>query len=386
MSSPRVERDQSHGPAPAAGRHVTHPASLRLDGVSKRFGETKALKDAWLTIAPGEFITLLGPSGCGKTTLLNLVAGFTEADGGEIFLDGMPITHVPTWEREIGMVFQNYALFPHMNVARNVAYGLRMRGVSKGEIAERVAAALAMVKLGGMTDRRPGELSGGQQQRVALARALVIDPKVLLLDEPLSALDKTLRAAMQIELRELQQRLGVTTIFVTHDQSEALSLSDRIVVMSEGAIRQIGTPHEVYHRPADRFVASFVGDVNVLRGQVVGCTGDRLTVRLGQAQLAGALGGFPEATPGADADVFIRPEALRLAAPGEATIAQGTVSAQVFQGSHTDVFIDAPAAPFGRVLIRPPSGEAAARLPLGSVVSLAIADPDKVSIFPPEPA
>jgi spermidine/putrescine ABC transporter ATP-binding subunit len=385
MSSLRASLEESRGVAPSGSRETAHPASLRLEGVSKRFGETVALNDARLRIAPGEFVTLLGPSGCGKTTLLNLIAGFIEADSGEIFLDGRPITHVPTWERDIGMVFQNYALFPHMNVARNVAYGLRMRGVSRAEIADRVTAALAMVKLGGMMDRRPRELSGGQQQRVALARALVIDPKVLLLDEPLSALDKNLRAEMQIELRELQQRLGVTTIFVTHDQNEALSLSDRVVVMNDGMIRQIGSPHEVYHRPAERFVASFVGDGSVLRGRIASGDGERLAVEVGEARLTGARSGFPEAVAGQPADIFIRPEALRLALPGEAAIAQGTVGARIFQGSHTDMFIDTPASPSGRVLIRPPASDAASQWQVGDGVRLAIAGEREVSIFPPEP-
>ncbi len=386
MSSLHANRDESRIAAPRSGREAARPASLGLEGVSKRYGETVALENAWLSIAPGEFVTLLGPSGCGKTTLLNLIAGFIEADRGEILLDDRPITHVPTWERGIGMVFQSDALFPHMNVARNVAYGLRMRGVSRAEIAERVSAALAMVKLGAMMDRRPRELSGGQQQRVALARALVIDPKVLLLDEPLSALDKNLRAAMQIELRELQQRLGMTTIFVTHDQNEALSLSDRVVVMNEGMIRQIGSPHEVYHRPADRFVASFVGDGSVLRGRIAGRDGDRLAVAVGEAQLTGAPGGFPEAAAGAPADIFIRPEALRLARPEEAAIAQGTIGARIFQGSHTDMFINTPASPSGRVLIRPPTSDAASQWQVGQAVRLAVAGGRDVSIFPPDAA
>jgi len=361
----------------------SRPASLRLDRVTKRYGEVVALNDASLTIAPGEFVTLLGPSGCGKTTLLNLIAGFIDADSGEIFLDGRPITRVPTCDREIGMVFQNYALFPHMSVARNVGYGLRMRRVPKTEAAERVAAALAMVKLDTMADRRPRQLSGGQQQRVALARALVINPKVLLLDEPLSALDKNFRAAMQIELRELQQRLGVTAVFVTHDQSEALSLSDRIVVMADGVIRQIGTPQDIYNQPADRFVASFVGDVSVFRGHVAANDGGKLLVTLGQAQIAGADAAYADARPGDAADIFIRPEALRLAGPGEAVIAQGIVAAQVFQGSHADIFIDTASAPSGRVLTRAPASDTAARLRIGSVVNLAIAAQEDVSIFPP---
>jgi putative spermidine/putrescine transport system ATP-binding protein/spermidine/putrescine transport system ATP-binding protein len=363
-----------------------NPASLQLDGVTKRYGDVLALDGASLKIAPGEFVTLLGPSGCGKTTLLNLIAGFIDTDGGEIFLDGRPITHVPTWDREIGMVFQNYALFPHMSVAQNVGYGLRMRGIAKKEIAERVAAALAMVKLEEMADRRPRQLSGGQQQRVALARALVINPKVLLLDEPLSALDRNLRAAMQIELRELQQRLGVTAIFVTHDQSEALSLSDRIVVMCDGVIRQIGTPQEIYNRPADRFVASFVGDVSVLRGRVTGREGERISVTLGQAQLSAPRDAFPDAKPGDAADIFIRPETLHVAAPGETVIAQGIVGAQIFQGGHADIFIDTTSAPSGRVLIRAPASDALARMPIGSTVNLAVAPQQELSIFPPDPA
>jgi putative spermidine/putrescine transport system ATP-binding protein/spermidine/putrescine transport system ATP-binding protein len=271
-----------------------------------------------------------------------------------------------------------------MSVANNVAYGLRMRGVSKAEIAQRVAAALAMVKLGALANRRPRELSGGQQQRVALARALVINPRVLLLDEPLAALDRNLRASMQIELRELQQRLGVTAIFVTHDQNEALSLSDRIAVMSEGTIRQVGTPHEVYHRPACRFVASFLGDVSVFRGQITAREGEKLVVRLGEAQVTGARTAFPDAAPGAAADVLIRPEALRFAADGEAAIARGTVGARVFQGGHTDIFIDTPASPAGRVLIRASVSETGGGLVIGTKVSIAVAEAREVSIFPPD--
>ncbi|MGI3901420.1 MAG: ABC transporter ATP-binding protein, partial [Janthinobacterium lividum] len=196
--------------------------AVRLDGVSKQFGAATALEDTWLEVMQGEFLTLLGPSGCGKTTLLNMMAGFLEPDTGEIFIGGDLVTATPPYEREVGIVFQNYALFPHMDVARNVGYGLRMRGVPKREIDERVNEALDLVRLQGFADRRPKQLSGGQQQRVALARALVIRPKVLLLDEPFSALDKNLRGSMQVELKEIQRRLGVTTVFVTHDQGEAL--------------------------------------------------------------------------------------------------------------------------------------------------------------------
>ena len=224
--------------------------AVRFNAVTKRFAKTVALHEVSLAVRRGEFMTLLGPSGCGKTTLLNLAAGFFSPDSGEILIDGERVNDVPTYRREIGMMFQNYALFPHMTVAANIAYGLKVRHVAKHEIGRRVGEALALVKLTGMEDRKPRQLSGGQQQRVALARALVINPTVLLLDEPFSALDKNLRGAMQVELREIQRKLGVTTIFVTHDQSEALSLSDRLAVVSEGHIRQLGTPTESTAGPA----------------------------------------------------------------------------------------------------------------------------------------
>src|SRR5438270_3010312 len=243
-------------------------AFVRLEGVSKSFGDVLALRDASLQIHRGEILTLLGPSGGGKTTLLNLVAGFLRPDSGSIHIDGRPVTDVPPYKREIGVLFQNYALFPHMNVASNVSYGLRMRGTARAAMQRRIAEVLALVRLTGYDARKPRQLSGGQQQRVALARALAVSPKVLLLDEPVSALDKNLRAAMQLELKDIQRKLGVTTIFVTHDQSEALSLSDRIAVIAEGRIRQLGAPGEIYLRPADRFVASFIGDVNVLSARL----------------------------------------------------------------------------------------------------------------------
>lgn len=222
-------------PSAAAALTGEEDVAVRLDGVTKRFGDVTALHEAWLPIRRGELMTLLGPSGCGKTTLLNLVAGFLLPDGGDITIDGQRVTNIPTYKREIGMMFQNYALFPHMTVAANVGYGLKMRGVAKTEAAARVAQALALVKLTGLEDRKPRQLSGGQQQRVALARALVIRPKVLLLDEPFSALDRNLRGSMQVELKEIQRKLGVTTVFVTHDQGEALSLSDRIAGCRKGA-------------------------------------------------------------------------------------------------------------------------------------------------------
>ncbi len=277
-----IEQVAAAGPVAAAPEDI----AVRLDGVSKRFGTSVALDEAWLTIGRGEFMTLLGPSGCGKTTLLNLVAGFLAPDQGEIFIDGALVTDVPTFERNTGIVFQNYALFPHMSVANNVAYGLKARGVAKDEIGSRVAEILAMMKLTGFEDRRPRQLSGGQQQRVALARALVIRPKVLLLDEPFSALDKNLRASMQVEVKEIQRKLGVTTIFVTHDQSEALSLSDRIAVMSGGRICQIDTPEQLYRKPAARFVASFIGEGSLLRARLDSIDTELATVTIGKTTIS----------------------------------------------------------------------------------------------------
>ena len=329
--------------------------AVRLDGVSKRFGAATALDDTWLEVKQGEFLTLLGPSGCGKTTLLNMMAGFLEPDTGEIFIAGDLVTATPPYEREIGIVFQNYALFPHMDVARNVGYGLRMRGVLKREIDERVAEALDLVKLRGFADRRPKQLSGGQQQRVALARALVIRPKVLLLDEPFSALDKNLRDAMQVELKEIQRRLGVTTVFVTHDQGEALSMSDRIVVMSAGRIRQIGTPDAIYRRPHDRFVAGFVGDVNVMPGRIESRSGERATVLIGGLRREVEASGLGDRAAGGSIDVFVRPDHLALRPAGEPGTLPARVATLVYQGSHVDLHAEVEGV--GRVVVRVPGQE-----------------------------
>jgi spermidine/putrescine ABC transporter ATP-binding subunit len=380
-----AERTVAQAEDGGAGNVVALPTrqdiAVRLDGIHKRFGDAIALQDVQLPIRRGELMTLLGPSGSGKTTLLNLVAGFLVPDSGEIAIDGERVTDIPPYKREIGMVFQSYALFPHMDVAANVGYGLRMRRLAEPEIARRVADALALVKLTGLEDRRPKQLSGGQQQRVALARALIVSPKVLLLDEPFSALDKSLRASMQVEVKELQRKLGVTTIFVTHDQSEALSLSDRIAVMSEGRIRQCGTPDEVYRRPADRFVASFVGDVNVLHARLERVEGARAVVALGAARI-----GVPAATlvalaAGAPVDLFVRPEQLRPAEAGEPIATQGIVAAHVYQGGHVDLYVDVPEAASGRLLMRLPGNDAIARWPVGTRLAVAISGTDAVA-FP----
>ena len=241
-------------------------ADLLIEGVARRFGEVVALDHVSLQVAQGELLTILGPSGSGKTTLLKVVAGFETPDAGRVTVGGADITSLPPAKRDIGMVFQNYALFPHLSVAANVAFPLEMRNVAKPEIERRVAEALAMVELKGYEARLPRQLSGGQQQRVALARAIVFNPRLLLLDEPFGALDRKLRETMQLEVRRLQRRLGLTTIFITHDQEEALVLSDRIAVMSKGTIQQIATTTEIYERPANDFVADFVGESNIFHG------------------------------------------------------------------------------------------------------------------------
>ena len=237
-------------------------SELKLAGIEKRYGSTVAVAGIDLDVRDGEFMTLLGPSGCGKTTTLGLIAGFFPPTGGEIYVKGKPVAGLPPFKRDIGVVFQDYALFPHMTAAENVAFGLRMRKVSGDETSQRVREALELVQLSGLGERRPLELSGGQRQRVALARALVIRPAVLLLDEPLSNLDLKLREEMRVEIASLQRRLGITTVFVTHDQGEALVMSDRIAVMNAGRIEQVGTPADIYERPATRFVAEFIGRMN----------------------------------------------------------------------------------------------------------------------------
>lgn len=343
---------------------------VSFEAVTKRFDDVVALSGVSLDVGRGEFVTLLGPSGCGKTTLLNLAAGFLSPDSGSISIGGRQVNDVPTYRRDIGMMFQNYALFPHMSVVDNVAYGLSARHVPKVERQKRVAEALALVKLTGMEGRRPRQLSGGQQQRVALARALVINPAVLLLDEPFSALDKGLRASMQVELRQIQRQLGLATVFVTHDQSEALSMSDRVAVMRDGRIRQIGTPVDVYRRPADHFVASFVGDNNKLRGRLVNFEGEDAVVAVGEARVRVPAEGLRGLHTASLVDVFVRPEQLRVVAPGEGDAITGKVVAQVYQGGHVDLEIECSAATANRLLVRSSGDHALARWPVGAIVGI----------------
>ena len=302
-------------------------ASISIDGVSRSFGSVHAVRDVSVTVADGEFFTLLGPSGCGKTTLLRMVAGFADLEAGAIRFGQRRIDTLPPHKRNTGMVFQNYAIFPNLTVADNVAYGLRARRVAAPDIAERVGRALRLVQLQGYDARWPHQLSGGQLQRVAIARALVIEPEVLLLDEPLSNLDAQLRVEMRAEIRQLQQTLGITAIYVTHDQEEALSISDRIAVMRAGRFEQIGAPKEVYREPATPFVAEFMGTTNLLTGTVTGDAGEGTAVRVGGTAFTVAKQG---ALPGAEVTFSLRPEALRpLAVGGAAPPGWATLVAQL---------------------------------------------------------
>ncbi len=253
---------------------------IELRGITKRYGTVEAVRDVSLKIREGEILTLLGPSGSGKTTLLRVIAGFETPDVGSVWLDGKDVTQAAPYERDVRLVFQSYALFPHLTVEENIAFGLKMLGVSRSEQKARVNEGVELVQIGGLEKRKPSELSGGQRQRVALARALVCKPKVLLLDEPLSALDARLRDAMQVELKKLQQKVGITFVFVTHDQQSALVLSDRIAVVNAGQIEQIGSVADVYHRPVTSFVASFVGEANILKVKVAGRSGGRVRLTL----------------------------------------------------------------------------------------------------------
>ena len=310
--------------------------------VVKSFGTQTVLPGFDLAVREGEFLTLLGPSGCGKTTLLRLLAGFESPDAGEILLDGVDLAGLPPERRPVNVVFQSYALFPHLDVFENVAFGLRMQGIRHGELGERVDAALAMVRLAGLERRKPHQLSGGQQQRVALARAVVNRPRVLLLDECLNALDLKLRQEMQLELKQLHARLGLTFLYVTHDQEEALAMSDRVVVMREGCIEQLGTPREVYETPASLFVAGFVGEINVFDAVAVGThpAGGLLVEVDGRPVQLPAAG---PAAAGALLKVLLRPEDLRLAplAEGEAAVGgfAGSVVTSTYKGKTLDSLV-----------------------------------------------
>lgn len=317
---------------------MTQKTLLSLRSLTKRYGERTVLDGLDLDIRDGEFLTLLGPSGCGKTTLLRLIGGFEPTDQGIIELAGQDITALAPEHRPLNTVFQHYALFPHMTVFDNVAYGLKMEKRPKQEIRERVTEALAMVQLEDFARRKPHQLSGGQQQRVAIARAVIKRPRLLLLDEPLSALDYKLRRTMQVQLKRLQRELGITFVFVTHDQEEALSMSDRVVVLRDGLIQQLGTPREIYERPANLFTARFVGETNLFRGRLESVTDQQITVDVNGYRRTLGRPSFPCAD-GQDVHVMLRPEDIRVLAPDADHGFHGHVVERNYKGSTLDSVI-----------------------------------------------
>jgi spermidine/putrescine transport system ATP-binding protein len=320
---------------------VNSEPSVRLDGVSKHFGDLVAVREIELDIGRGEFFTLLGPSGCGKTTTLRMVAGFEEPTAGRVLIVGQDVAGLPAHRRPTNTVFQSYALFPHLSVGDNVAFGLRRKRVPKGEIPGRVTAELERVGLAAEANRRPSQLSGGQQQRVALARALVNLPKVLLLDEPLGALDLKLRKGLQIELKRIQREVGITFVYVTHDQEEALTMSDRIAVMSNGIVEQVDTPERVYERPSTTFVAGFIGVSNLMPATVTAASGERGTIRLDSGpELETQVNGV---ATGERCHAVVRPEKLRIDSngrtPDDWPSVEGIVESSVFLGTATQIIV-----------------------------------------------
>ena len=354
--------------------------SVELESITHRFGATTAVEDVQLSIDAGELIALLGPSGCGKTTLLRIIGGFITATAGGVRVDGRSIDHLPASRRDIGIVFQNYALFPHMTVYENVAYGLRARRASREHIRDRVERMLAVVQLEGLRDRMPRQLSGGQQQRVALARALAVEPRILLLDEPFGALDKNLRLDMQIEVKRLQRQFGITAILVTHDQEEAMSLADRIAVMNRGRVEQFASPVEVYDTPRTLFVNSFVGTANLLAGEIVGRDGAALTVALESGATVTLESRV--AIDGKRVVVSTRPENLRLyadSAPGRWPV---ELRIRMPVGAQT---VSEVATQSGRSLkVTEPRASLAPPGEPGGALYCGIVSPAAVSLFPEE--
>ena len=328
----------------AAGESVDNPSrpSVQLERVTKRFGDFPAVRDLSLEIRAGEFFTLLGPSGCGKTTTLRMVAGFEEPTEGRILIDGVDVAGVPPFKRPTNTVFQSYALFPHLSVEDNVGFGLRRKHVARGEVRDRVRAELERVGLASEARRKPRQLSGGQQQRVALARALINRPEVLLLDEPLGALDLKLRKGLQVELKRIQRDVGITFVYVTHDQEEALTMSDRIAVMNRGVVEQLATPEEVYERPRTRFVAGFIGVSNLMPGEVESVAAERVQLRLDSGPTITTRG--DGVRPGERCHAVVRPEKLRVAlvdqpAPAGQPSVEGVVESAVYLGTATQMVV-----------------------------------------------
>ena len=312
---------------------------VELRKVSKKFGSFTALEEVSFDIAEGEFMTFLGPSGCGKTTCLRLISGFENPSTGEVFIAGKNVTHDPPYRRSVNQVFQSYALFPHLSVYENISFGLRMKKLAASDIKRRVDRIVEMTSLQEFADRKPAQLSGGQRQRVALARAVVCEPQVLLLDEPLSALDAKLRTQMRAELKQLQKRLGITFVFVTHDQEEALTMSDRIAVISCGRVEQIGTVNEIYYHPATRFVATFIGETNIVEAEIVGQGADVIHCQMEGGMMLAVRAGTPAA--GNNVLLSLRPEKIRLyrSQPQGQNIFSGRIVVQVFKGAVNDLTV-----------------------------------------------
>jgi len=314
---------------------------VQFENITKAYGQAVAVDNLNLSIEPGKFVTLLGPSGCGKSTTLRMLGGFETPNAGRILLAGKDVTHLPPNKRNVNIVFQDYALFPHMDVARNIAFGLELQGKSSDAIHRRVTELLALVRLEAFSTRLPSELSGGQRQRVALMRALAPDPQVLLLDEPLSALDAKLRLQMQIELKSIQETTGKTFLFVTHDQEEALTMSDVIVVMNNGKIEQMGDPHTLYSKPESVFVANFIGEANLLKATVIGKDGDKTALRWNGFEVQ-ATAAAHAAKAGDTACIVVRPEAIQFSAkPAQGVNAMpGKIRHRVFKGNHTSMLVE----------------------------------------------
>ena len=343
--------------------------AVDVQSVGKSFGSVTALRSASVSILDNEFFTLLGPSGCGKTTLLRLIAGFESVSEGQILLYGQEIAGLPPHKRPVNTVFQHYALFPHMTVGENIAFGLKMRGFARSEIDATVARMLELVHLEALADRRPHQLSGGQQQRAALARAIAPKPKVLLLDEPLSALDLKLRQAMRLELKQLQQDTGITFVFVTHDQEEALSMSDRIAVMSDGVIQQTGNARDIYDNPVNRFVANFIGEANIAEVEVVDAKDGTCTCRLPGGHIVECRG--DTAGKGSRAVMLVRPEKVDLAGPRDPSSISGKLTQVVYLGTDTQFHVEI-AGGVSFLVRRQNSGNGQLQLRAGDAVGLSI--------------
>ena len=335
------ERRIRERPPEDNGQDAKRDVAVELSGVTKRFGEFVAVDDLTLDIYEGEFFSLLGPSGCGKTTTLRMIAGFEEPTEGGISVDGDPVRGVPPYRRPVNTVFQSYAIFPHLNVFDNVAFGLRRSGVKGEELQTRVTDACEMVQLSGFEQRKPNALSGGQQQRVALARALVNRPKVLLLDEPLGALDLKLRKEMQLYLKDLQHEVGITFIYVTHDQEEALTMSDRIAVMNEGKVQQVADPPTLYELPKNRFVADFIGQTNVFSGTVESVSGEHVALRIPAGTTVEAISREVGLQVGAEAHAAVRPEKIRFGSEGD-NVSTASIRQIVYLGVSTQYIAELP--------------------------------------------